>query len=273
MAIITCVVVAVKNWSEELEKTIKDDYGPRGTAGRVEVDQIDNSQANGICAKYNLAIEKIISLYGSRKDEPSFWGISNYSWVVFSHDDVLIKTSHANLNLAFNQVAAKGADIVCAAGTTQIPPLDPGYWWKGLTEAGFRGSGSVIHRTPGTDDILHIESYGPYPQQVAAFDGLWFAVRLSTLLNQPKLRFEDSLPGYHYYDVDFAATARSLDLSLWTMDIQLLHNKWGRGMEDPAFEQHQKLFIDKWSKQKHLYYRGAPPQQNISFIDSTSAFK
>lgn len=265
MGIIAGVVVAVKDWSEETQKRISSSYG-----NLVNVELIDNSKVSsgaGICAKYNAAIEKII---GDRKADKN-WCFDN-SWVVFSHDDIVLKSSNQNICQALLKVADK-ADVACVAGTTQIPPLDPGYWWKGLTEPGFRGSGSVIHRTPDTDDMFHIESYGPYPQQVAAFDGLWFAVKLRTLIEKPDLRFDESYPGYHYYDADFATTARSLGCDIWTVDIQILHDKWGRGMEDPSFKEHQKIFVDKWSKKKHLYYKGAPAQRNNSFVGKTGAFK
>jgi GT2 family glycosyltransferase len=265
MAVIAGVVVAVKEWSEEFEKKIQATYG-----NIIGIEQIDNSEASGICAKYNRAIERIVDYQaGIAKFDKR--PISDYSWVIFAHDDAILKSQ--DINQALNDVHGKGADIVCVAGTTQIPPLDPGYWWKGLTEPGFRGSGAVIHRTPETEDMFHIESYGSYPQQVAAFDGLWFAVKLKALVENDKLRFDESYPGYHYYDVDFAATARSLGYQIWTADIQILHDKWGRGMEDPAFKEHQKIFVDKWSKKKHLYYQGAPSQGGNSFISGTGAFK
>jgi len=283
MANITGVVVAVREWTEELEKKMHASYGLHGSL--IDVAQIGNDEASGICAKYNRGIEKIVGYQadirkhdggpnrcrGNWKEEPWKDPMLDYSWVIFTHDDTIIKSN--DLNKSLNDAHSNGADIVCVAGTTKIPPLDPGYWWKGLTEAGFRGSGSVIHRTPKTEDMFHIESYGPYPQQVAAFDGLWFAVKTSVLMKDAKLRFDELYPGYHYYDVDFAATARSLDYQIWTADIQILHDKWGRGMEDPAFKEHQKIFIDKWSKKKHLYYRGAPANTNNTFVKGTGAFK
>lgn len=261
MGIIAGVVVAVKDWSEEIEKCISSSYG-----NLVDVFLIDNSEASGICAKYNQGIKRVLDLYTRAKKD---WSLDN-TWVVFSHDDIVLKSSNLNICQALQKIEA---DVACVAGTTQIPPLDPGYWWKGLTEPGFRGSGSVIHRTPNTDDMFHIESYGPYPQQVAAFDGLWFAVKIKALMEKDQLRFDELYPGYHYYDADFAATARSLDCKISTVDIQILHDKWGRGMEDPAFLEHQRLFINKWSKKKHLYYRGAPEVKDNFFISGTGAFK
>jgi len=261
MATIAGVIFAVKDWDEEFQTKMEKGYSLHGSL--PDIIQVTNDEATGICAKYNKGIET--ALYQCDLTH----GALDYSWIIFSHDDVIIKSK--DLSGSLNKAHALGADIVCVAGNAHIPAIDPGYWWDGLTTAKFRGSGAVIHRTPDTDDMYHIESYGPYPQKVAAFDGLWFAVKTKTLMENPKLRFDESYPGYHYYDVDFAATARSLDCQIWTADILLLHNKWGRGIEDTSFKEHQKIFIDKWSKKKHLYYRGDFSSDN-NFVSNTSAF-
>jgi GT2 family glycosyltransferase len=253
---IESVIVAVKDFDIKLSQRLWDEYW--GQYDPDKVIQVPNSEAEGICAKYNLGIDQI----DTKKED---------SWVIFCHDDVFLKSSPHHLWDVLKRMDDKGADIVCAAGNVSIPKIDPGYWWEGLTTADFRGSGAVLHRTPGTEDMFHIESYGPFPQQVAVFDGLWFAVKASAFKN-PTLRFEGSFPGYHFYDVDFCATARSLDLKIWTVDVMVLHNKWGKGIEDPSFKEHQQLFIDKWSKKKHLYYKGSVAASNNSFVKKTSAF-
>jgi GT2 family glycosyltransferase len=257
MAVIDGVIVAVKDWKEETEKQFREMYGT------TQIHQVGNSEASGICAKYNQAIENIIRTSCS----PGEGG----SWTIISHDDAILKSN--NLNELLDEMYSAGADIVGVAGNANIPALDPGYWWDGLTTAGFRGSGAVIHRTPDTENMFHIESYGPYPQPVAALDGVWFAVRTECFKN-PKLRFDaETFPGYHYYDVDFCATARSLGYKIWAAGIMILHDKWGRGVEDPAFKQHQKLFINKWSKKMGDYYKGKPSKKNNPFIKGTTAFK
>ena len=121
--------------------------------------------------------------------------------------------------------------------------------------------------------MFHIESYGPYPQEVAALDGIWIAVKASILKKDKHLRFETSFPGYHYYDADFCATARSRGYKIWVANLLFLHDKWGKGVEDPSFLEHQKLFMDKWKSRIHLYYMNQPKLSDNSFVNSTGAIK
>lgn len=268
---IDAVVVAVKEKTSSLEASLQEMYNS------APICQITNAQATGICAKYNVGIDFALQQYSSaitanKKNSESGFTSENPAmrWTIFSHDDAILKSN--NINSLLLTMAKQGADIVGVAGNTQIPKLDPGYWWDGLVTGEFRGAGAVIHRTPETDNMFHIESYGPYPQQVTSLDGVWIAVRTACLKNI-NLRFDaDTYPGYHYYDVDFCATARSLGLNIWVGGILLLHDKWGKGIEDPSFEIHKELFIKKWSKQKHLYYKGQPLQKNNSFVKNTTAF-
>lgn len=255
------VIVAVKEKSEDLGSRLREEYGCL-----TPILQIDNTEAAGICAKYNLGIDKVIA---EKKCSPE--ASTRYSWTIFAHDDAVLKTNDFRRSLSSMQKVS--ADIVGVAGNVSIPKIDPGYWWEGLTDGDFRGSGAVIHRTPNTEKMYHVESYGPYPQQVSCLDGVWFAVRTEILRNT-KLRFDSqTFTGYHYYDADFCATARSLGYKIWVGDILFLHDRWGKGVEDSSFKEAQALFIEKWSKQKHLYYLGRPSPSNNPFIKGTSAFK
>jgi len=167
---------------------------------------------------------------------------------------------------------AKGADIVTVAGSTVVPPVNPGYWWYGITTTKFRGAGAVIHKTPGEEELFHVESYGPFPQEIAAFDGLWFAVKMKALLDE-RLRFDaEVFDGYHYYDADFAATARSLGYKIWVTGIMISHNSIGKGMHDPVFLKYQQKFIDKWNSNTEYFTYSPEAKTGSKFVDGTSAF-
>ena len=249
---INSVIVAVKEKSEDLESSFKQMYGA------VSIIQISNEEAEGICSKYNLGIIQALSK-------------SKEGWIIFAHDDAILKSGNPSEEL--NKLENFGADVIGVAGNCKIPKLSPGYWWSGITETGFRGSGAVVHRTPSLQNVFHIESYGPYPQQVAALDGIWMAVKASCLADDENLRFEGSFPGYHYYDADFCATARRRGYKIWVADLLFLHDKWGKGVEDPSFLQHQELFLNKWKRQMHLYYLNRPKLSVNSFINSTGAMQ
>jgi GT2 family glycosyltransferase len=251
------VVVGVKDFNKELSKKLLETY-------KAPTIQVTNSEAKGLCAKYNLVINSRIDF--ERTD------VEN-SWLVFTHDDVTLLSSLDNLRNQLESMKQKGAAIVAVAGSTNLPPINPGHWWYGLMTSEFRGSGAVVHKTPGSDEMQHIESYGPYPQQVAAIDGLWFAVR-TKYFKDKKLRFDEkTFDGYHYYDADFCATARSLGYKIWVAGILVSHDVWGRGIEDPKFKKYQKRFFKKWKKRSKEYKRFDKVVVKNKFIDNTSAYE
>lgn len=261
------VVYAVREKSKELYRRAMEQYGGIDREFSADIAlQVPNSKGKGICAKYNYAIEKTLETLRDCED------ISG-RWLVFSHDDVDLVSRKEELHRSLIAMYELGAEIVVAAGNCEVPQLMPGAWWFGLTSGKFKGSGAVIHQTPDSKGMQHIESYGPYPQQVAAFDGLWFAVSLKALRDKPTLRFDaEVFDGYHYYDADFSATARSLDCPIWSSGILVSHNKWGRGVDDPEFDRYQKLFAAKWQGKIADYYRYKPSKSEIPFIKNTVAF-
>lgn len=246
------VIVGVRALSSDLQERLLSEYDE-------SVIQIDNSSAKGLCQKYNRGIE-VLELDGRQ------------GWIIFCHDDVSISCSPAQLYDKLAEMEDIGAQIVVAAGTTKVPPINPGYWWYGITNANFRGAGAVTHRTPDSHTLYHVESYGPFPQQVAAFDGLWFAVK-SSLFSDPTFRFDEAFDGYHYYDADFAALARSRDIKMWATGIPVTHHNWGRGISDPEFIKYQKQFICKWSQRAQDYKKFAQAEINSDFVKKTTAFK
>jgi len=258
MSNILAVIVGIKDFDSQLGSKFFETY-------EAPIIQITNDSAQSLCAKYNLAIDRYSKI--------DFKTVAEDSWIIFSHDDVTLLSSLDNLHNQLDLMQQKDAAIVAVAGSTNLPPINPGHWWHGLMTSEFRGSGAVVHKTPGSDEMCHIESYGPYPQQVAAIDGLWFAVRATCFKNK-KLRFDaKTFNGYHYYDADFCATARSLGYKIWVAGILVSHNVWGRGIEDPDFNKYQKRFFKKWKQRNKEYKRF---DKNIiinEFIDNTSAYE
>lgn len=250
------VVVGVREKSIGLHNRLLGEYD----CAVGQVVQIDNLGGVGLCQKYNRGIKSLLQAYASE------------GWIVFCHDDVTLDCSYTTLMQQLQKARTSSFDIVAVAGNTAVPPLNPGYWWYGITSANFRGAGAVTHKTPGKNDLYHVESYGPFPQQIAAFDGLWFAVR-SELFRDGTFRFDESFAGYHYYDADFAATARARGLSIGAMGIPVTHQQNGRGITDPDFIKYQNQFIGKWARRPEEYKRFAKPEVTADFLLKTTAFK
>lgn len=248
MVKIQAVIVAVRDFSPVLQAKFFDYY-------KAPVIQISNQDGGGICDKYNKGLEKL--------------NLDDNSWIIFSHDDVDLLSPLEEVYFQLNNASGDGYKVVAVAGNTEVPPLFPGFWWHGLTTKEFRGSGAVVHKTPGTEKMRHIESYGPYPQQIAAFDGLWFAVKAEVFKS---FKFDPFIDGYHYYDADFCAQARAHNVPMCSAGILVYHNQWGKGIEDSNFNRLQKKFIEKWKSKLSDYRNFQKIQTSSAFVTGTSAF-
>lgn len=216
---------------------------------------IDNAcvSGGGICQKYNTAISHILSL------EP----VNESEWIVFQHNDAVPISNISQIENKLDEAREKGASVVGVAGSLIVPPVSPGFWWHGLGTPQFRGAGAVQHpmrdmSKPNelvVNDKFLMSFYGPYPQRVAAIDGLWMAINAADLAKYHDLRFDATTfdTDYHYYDADFCATVRKLKLQMWIMGVIMHHNSPGISMLSTGFLLAQKKFMSKWWKNQAEY--------------------
>ena len=238
---IASVVVGVKDYTKETDVYMQTTYNSGQWKVAKRIDIIPGT--TGLCAKYNQGVER--SLKHSSDDD---------CWILFTHDDVELDSDINKVYRQLEFLGNKGADIVCVAGNRVIPSLDAGFWWQHLGQPHFKGSGAVMHANPEHPDSVFVTSYGPYPAEVKAFDGLWFAVK-NRVFTKKKVRFdEDTFDGFHYYDADFGAAARVAGCKIWTSRIMVCHKSLGEGARSPEFSKYRALFTEKWSKKAREYY-------------------
>jgi len=236
------VVVGVKDYTNKTYDYMEQTYNSDEWKDCNRVNIIPGT--SGLCEKYNQGVED--SLKNNSKDD---------CWILFTHDDVELEST---IGRVYHQLdflgRKKGADIVCVAGNLVAPSLDCGFWWQHLGKPHFKGSGAVMHMNPNQEDSVFVTSYGPYPAEVKAFDGLWFAVK-NSVFTKKKVRFdEETFDGFHYYEADFGASARAAGCKMWTSKVMVCHKSLGEGAKSPEFNKYRALFTKKWSKRAREYY-------------------
>ena len=236
---ILAVIVAAKEETPELRKNFESQYPD------VEILIIGNDEADSLAQKYNIGIERIIQREGDQE-----------GWIVFQHDDARALMSLQRIEESLAEIP-EDAVQVGVAGATKVPALSPGFWWHGLGTQTFAGSGRVEHVIPAEDKVNGgkriMSVYGPYPNRVAALDGVWTAVDYKTLVEQD-LRYDaETFDGYHYYDADFSTQIRSKGWKLYVCDVVISHDSGGESMRNASFAIAQNKFIKKWMAKQKAY--------------------
>jgi len=141
--------------------------------------------------------------------------------LVFVHDDVWLDDAQIGEHLlsALNQF-----DVIGVAGSVNRVPGQLS-WFDLNSDPDtpvHAMSGMICH---GDDPCGEMVYFGPWRQSCELLDGVFMAVRLSTIA-RTGLRFDPRFR-FHYYDMDFCRTARSLGLRLGTWPIALTHQSRG----------------------------------------------
>ena len=175
-----------------------------------------------------------------------------YECVILAHDDVSIedKLLFDKLNTAFGSY-----DIVGIAGGRDVQLREPALWHMMSDKASW--SGAVAH--PAGDDCVrmsgnrqyklqHVTAFGPTPLKCLVLDGLFLAIKLSSVGD--KIRFDEQIPSIaHHYDLDFCLTCNRNTLKLTTWPIWVVHNSPGLKSFTDEFNASQEYFLNKWKKE------------------------
>lgn len=138
--------------------------------------------------------------------------------VVFSHDDIRILAPDFAVRLWQHM---QHFDLLGVAGTTLAS--GPVFGWSGHPHL----HGWVTHPAPDGQGWM-AGTYGLAFETVARaqmLDGLWFAARAEAAR---RVRFDEALPGFHFYDVDFTYRCHLAGLRVGICpDLMLVHDSHG----------------------------------------------
>ena len=170
----------------------------------------------GLSDVYNAAIEGRLAAQASLLR----FGIVD-EVLVFVHDDVWLDDAQIGEHIL---LGLQHIDVIGVAGSVRLTPGQPA--WCKLDQNSdipvHEMSGMICH---GSDPCGEISYFGPWHKSCELLDGVFMTVRLSTIA-RTGLRFDPRFR-FHYYDMDFCRTARSLGLRLGTWPIALTHQSQG----------------------------------------------
>jgi hypothetical protein len=183
--------------------------------------------SRGLSSVYNNSIQRFID------DDIIF---------VFAHDDLLF------LDYLWTWRVREGLthfDLIGLAGNKRRAPLQPAWYYvdtKFTRDDPQNLSGIVGH---GSEFPPKLDVYGPPRQRVKLLDGLFLAIRGSTLKKQ-KLAFDEQFE-FHFYDLDFCRQLEDKGLSCGTWDLSVVHRSYGNFNTNGWMESYRR-YIEKWKE-------------------------
>lgn len=183
-----------------------------------------------IIEKVNNGEKSLSKVYNEILDE------SENDIVVLIHDDLEFDTKNWGdkvINI-FNKNPEYG--ILGLAGTTQLPKS--GMWWEDRTKM----YGIVNHKNQGKKwESKYSPSLGNKLKNVVLVDGLFISINKKNI----KERFDESVEGFHMYDVNFCVKNFLSDVKIGvTTEIRVTH--LSVGMTNEIWEENRKIFVNKY---------------------------
>jgi glycosyltransferase involved in cell wall biosynthesis len=159
--------------------------------------------------------------------------------LAFIHDDVWIDDFH----LADRVVEGlRTYDVIGVAGNRRRVPRQPAWGFMDAARTWddrANLSGAIAH---AMHPFGRVSFYGT-PGDCELLDGVFLAARKSTLVAH-RVAFDPRFD-FHFYDMDFARSARSRGLRLGTWPICLTHQSKG-DCSGASWEHNHRIYVEKW---------------------------
>ena len=188
---------------------------------------------DSMAKKYNHAINEI-ELNGLEDDDI----------LVFAHEDVklLDETFVQKLEMIFKK--KKDIGLVGIYGTTLFP--ESGGWW--MADRSQHGRGHIMQGLPDKP-TFHMQDRIGFFEDVASVDGCMIAIK-GSMINEG-FRFDETIEGYHFYDVDASFTILEMGYKVAVADILIEHASHGPLGE--SWENARVDFINKWKDKGYIF--------------------
>ena len=156
--------------------------------------------------------------------------------VIFCHDDIYFEKNNWGNKILKHFKRNPQYGILGVAGSTKLPKS--GMWWEDKT----RMRGIVNHEHEGRKwESKYSKSLGNKIDDVVLVDGLFFAIDK----NKIKKDFDESVKGFHLYDVDFCFRNYIEGVEVGVIyDVRLTHKSIG--MTNEQWEKNRHEFSEKY---------------------------
>ena len=209
------VIYSTREDNQKHLQHIKDTCGVH----KMEVIQYINNGEYSLTELYNKALQETTN-----------------NIVVFCHDDIIFETK--NWGRKILKIFEKNEEygIIGVAGSRELP--ESGMWWENPLHM----YGQVYHKHNGKKWLSkYSDKKNNFIDNVVLVDGLFFCVDK----NKIKTTFDESVEGFHFYDVDFCFRNYLEGVKIGvTSDIDITHLSIGQTNEQ--WEENRKLFSEKY---------------------------
>lgn len=211
--------------SDRLQKNIADTIG-----NEFEIITIENKNAFSLAAAYNKGAAQ-----------------AAYDYVCFVHDDVTLLTPNWG-SIAIHHIQ-HSADLIGLAGSACKTSFITG-WCSGPDDANHF---HIFHETPKGPEKWSSKSRRPGGElfPVITLDGVWLFCRKDYW---QQLKFNEDVPGFHFYDIDFSLRSSQVGRNAIVFDIDLVH--YSKGNFGDAWLESAFSFHKQWANKLPMQING-----------------
>lgn len=213
-------------------KTFVPTKDPREYDAVNDITYLDNSYGDSMCKKYNTAIDMIGDYKG---------------WVCFRHDDLSIKTAEDVVQARLRQAYERDQLLAGVIGTFNLDYLM--HWW--VPDREVNGCGYILQNVLDEEKkpvvperFYEMKDWPGYHDGLASIDGCIIWIHTDAF---KKIRFDEKIKGYHFYDVDICLQALRNKIGICTVPIAVAHASPG-DFDKKEMDKLRVYVFDKWSK-------------------------
>lgn len=196
-----------------------------------DVTYLDNSYGDSICKKYNRAIDSLGDYTG---------------WVCFMHDDASIKDPEDLVRARLKEAYDHDQLVAGVIGTYNLDYLM--HWW--YPDRIVNGVGYIRQSVLGPDKkplkpekYYEMRDWPGFHDGVATVDGCCMWIHTDVF---KKIRFDENIKGYHFYDVDICLQALKNRIGVCTIPVIVQHDS--KGELPKNIDELRTPVFEKWSK-------------------------
>lgn len=188
---------------------------------KIEVIPIENNGEKSLTQVYNDILNK-----------------STNDVVVLCHDDIYFDSKNWGQKILKHFKRTPEYGILGLAGSTKLPKSAK--WWEDFSKM----RGIVNHENDGKKwESKYSPSKGNQLDDVVLVDGLFIVVNKKNIQHN----FNESIGGFHFYDVDFSFRNFMSDVKIGVMyDVRVTHKSIGQTNEQ--WEKNRELFAEKYKE-------------------------
>jgi hypothetical protein len=202
------------------------------------------TKENSMIIENSIDLDSMAKKYNNAISDIELNGLEDQDIIVFVHEDVklLDESFEEKLKMVFNRKRDVG--LIGVYGTTKF--VEAGGWW--MSDRKEYGRGHIIQGLPDKEPF-HMQDRIGFFDDVVSVDGCMIAIK-GEIINEG-FKFDETLDGYHFYDVDASFTILEMGYKVAVADVLIEHAS--EGPLNEQWEITRKDFVNKWKDKGYIF--------------------